>query len=142
MATTRTVTNVSAGDDGTATWAQAVYTDIGNLVTLANQLEADKTVYEESDAATVTFNLNNSKIQRVTLAGNRTLALSNETDNRSFIIILKQDGTGSRTVTWWSGIVWPNGVEPTLTTGATKYDVFGFIKIGSTYIGSIITQNN
>lgn len=141
MAVTRTTTSPSAGDDGTATWAQAVYTDLGNLVTQSNQLLADKTVYQETDGATVTFNLSNSKIQRVTLGGNRALALSNEVDNRTFIIILQQDATGSRTVTWWSGIQWTNGVAPTLTTTANKYDAFGFVKLGSTYLGIPVAQN-
>ena len=38
---------------------------------------------------------------RVTLGGNRTLAITNESDGRAFIVQLGQDGTGSRTVNWF-----------------------------------------
>ncbi len=120
MAQIRTVTNPSAGDDGTATWAGQVYTDVGNLF-------ADKTLYSATDGATITFDLNNGSIQTVTLGGNRTLALSNVTVGRPFMIRLAQDGTGSRTVTWWATIKWPGGTAPTLSATANVIDAFMFI---------------
>lgn len=99
----------------------------------------------ESDGATVTFDMSDSDkgdVRTVTLAGNRTLALSNVAVGQRFTIVLKQDGTGSRTVTWWSGISWPYNVVPTLTTTASKYDVFGFVCIASnTYLGFVIGQS-
>lgn len=57
-----------------------------------------------SDGGTVTFDLASSDMHLVTLGGNRTLALSNAKVGQRFLVTLKQDGTGSRTVTWWSGI--------------------------------------
>lgn len=123
MSAGRTVTSVSAGNDGTATWATQVYTDIGNLFN-------DKTLYSESDAATITFNLNNSLIQTVTLGGNRTLALSNVTTGRPFLLRLVQDGSGNRTVTWFSGIKWPGGSAPALSTAANAIDAFVFLPTG------------
>lgn len=96
----------------------------------------------ESDGATVTFDLTTYKKHRVTLGGNRTLALSNVSNGDAFIISLIQDGTGGRTVTWFSTIKWADGVTPTLTTTASKADVFGFIQIGSnSYYGFIVGQN-
>src|SRR3990167_672614 len=80
-----------------------------------------------TDGATVTFNLASGNKQRVTLAGNRTLALSNVQNGHAFVIRLLQDGTGSRTVTWFSTIKWAGGSAPTLTTTANKADVLGFI---------------
>ena len=59
-----------------------------------------------TDGATVTFNLANGNKQRVTLGGNRTLALSNVQNGHAFVIALIQDGTGSRTVGWFAGISW------------------------------------
>lgn len=89
-----------------------------------------------ADGATVTFDLATSRRQIVTLGGNRTLALSNDADGMAFTILLKQDGGGSRTVTWWSGIKWPGGTPPTLTATGGKYDVFAFLRIASgEYIG-------
>jgi hypothetical protein len=57
-------------------------------------------------------------------------------------LILKQDGTGSRTVTWWSGILWTAGTTPTLTTTINKYDIFMFLRISSgVYLGFTVGQN-
>ncbi len=84
-------------------------------------------IFSDTDGATVTFDLNVSNVHTVTLAGNRTLALSNSAVGKKFIIRLVQDGTGSRTVTWFSTLKWSGGSAPTLSTTAGKVDVFGFI---------------
>ena len=95
-----------------------------------------------TDSATITFDLTTYKKQRVTLGGNRTLALSNVGNGDAFIVSLGQDGTGSRTVTWFSTIKWDNGVTPTLTSTASKMDVFGFIQTGTgAYLGFTVGQN-
>lgn len=95
-----------------------------------------------TDGATVTFDLDNGNKQNVTLGGNRTLALSNVGAGQVFILKLIQDGTGSRTVTWFSTINWVDGTAPTLTPTADKADVFGFIQTATdTYDGFIIGQN-
>ena len=81
-----------------------------------------------TDGGTVTFDLNESNTHRVTLGGNRTLALTNVSYGQKFITRLTQDTTGSRTVTWFNDIHWADGgTAPTLTTTAHKTDVFGFI---------------
>lgn len=81
----------------------------------------------DADAATVTFDLAVSDKHTVTLGGNRTLALANVSVGQAFMLVLVQDATGSRTVTWFSGIKWPGGTVPTLTTTANKADVFSFL---------------
>jgi len=96
----------------------------------------------DTDGTTVTFDLTTYKKHRVTLGGNRTLALSGVSAGDTFIISLIQDGTGGRTVTWFSTIKWADGVTPTLTTTANKADVFGFIQTSSNnYYGFIVGQN-
>lgn len=95
-----------------------------------------------ADGATVTFDCAKSDKHKVTLGGNRTLALSNDADSQAFTVILLQDGTGSRTVTWWSGILWAGGSAPTLTTTAGKRDVLTFIRESSgVYLGFVAGQN-
>jgi hypothetical protein len=95
-----------------------------------------------TDGATVTFDLSQSRNWIVTLGGNRTLQVSNAIPGMVFMITLKQDGTGSRTVTWWSGISWVDGTVPILTTTPNKADTFGFICTGTnTYYGYIVGQN-
>ena len=80
-----------------------------------------------TDGSTVTFDLNESNTHRVTLGGNRTLAITNVSYGQKFTTRLTQDATGSRTVTWFKDIHWAGGTAPTLTTTAHKTDVFGFI---------------
>lgn len=99
-------------------------------------------IKSDTDGSTITFDLNVANIHKVTLGGNRTLAISNETAGQVFIIRLLQDATGSRTVTWFSTIRWAGGTAPTLTTTASKADVFGFLCTGTgTYDGFLIGQN-
>ncbi len=95
-----------------------------------------------TDGATVTFDLSAGRSQKVTLGGNRTLAVSNAVAGQPFLLALIQDGTGSRTVTWFSGIKWAGGSAPTLTTTAAKADLIRFHPItSSTFYAEIVGQN-
>ena len=85
----------------------------------------------DTDASTVTMDLSVSDWHTLLLTsavgGNRTLALSNPTVGQQFAIVLQQPASGGPcTVTWFSGILWSGGTVPTLTTTASKRDVFGF----------------
>lgn len=125
--------DVTAGTNATATNYNNLRKDVRNAV---------KDIQTATDGATVTFDLSLGCIFTVTLGGNRTLAISNATVGQSFIINLVQDGTGSRTVTWFSTIKWPSGVTPTLTTTASKTDTFGFtVTSAGNYLGFIVGQN-
>lgn len=97
----------------------------------------------DADGATVTFDLSQSNWHQVQIAGNRTLAVSNPTVGQQFNVVIQQDASGtSRTVTWFSGILWPGGTIPVLTVGASKRDVFTFKCISSgVYLGFIAGQN-
>lgn len=109
----------------------------GNVNTSNNFVDAG------NQSSSVTFDLSISSKHVVTLTGSPvTLSLSNVADGQVFLIRLKQDGTGSRLVTWFSTIKWPGGVTPTLTTTASKADVFGFVQTSSgNYDGFILGQN-
>ncbi len=61
--------------------------------------------------------------QTLTLTGNATLTASNVTTGQTLVLRLVQDGTGSRTVTWWTTIKWQGGSAPTLTATASKTDI-------------------
>jgi len=123
-----------------------ITTDTIGLTSLASMAHihynaAKGTITGDSDGATVTFDMDVSNIHTVTLGGNRTLAVSNVDVGQAFVIRLVQDGTGSRTVTWFSTIKWPSGTAPTLSTAASDVDSFGFICTSSgNYDGYIIGQ--
>lgn len=130
---TTNASDVTAGTNATATHYNNLRKDL---------LNGTSNPVTDTDGATVTFNLDNGKVHQVTLAGNRTLAISNEKVGQTFIIKLIQDGTGSRTVTWFTTINWAGDVAPVLTTTASKWDVFGFLCTATdTYDGFIIGQN-
>ncbi len=135
MAKQPTVSNVDAGDDIAAAWGDEVKADVEALF-------ADKEIYAESDGATITFDQDNGAFQKVTLEGNRTLALDNVVVGKPLVIILRQDGTGGRIATWFSTIHWSYGATPILSTGVNKYDVFLLIPVASnTYLGFIVGQD-
>lgn len=76
---------------------------------------------------TTTLNLANGNTQVFTFAaGNETIALSNIPDSATIVLHVIQDSTGSRTITWPASIKWVGGSAPTLSTGASKRDVFLF----------------
>jgi len=96
----------------------------------------------ETDGATVTFDMDDDLKHEVEIEGNRTLAVANVPNGAVFMVRLIQDEIGGRTVTWWSGITWPNGVEPTLTTTADKADTFVFLcRSAGVYDGYVVAQN-
>lgn len=126
---------VSAGDSAHTAGA-------GITIDSSSRVHAKQDITDDTDGATITFDMALSNQHKVTLGGNRILALSNVTTGQKFLIRLKQDGTGSRTVTWFSGISWEGGTTPTLTTTANKADWFGFICTGSnTYDGFILGKS-
>lgn len=75
-------------------------------------------------------------------AGNIMISLTGDTLNQIFYITITQDSVGSRTVTWFGGILWPNGTVPTLTTTPSKTDCFIFSRIGdNSYRGFVVGLN-
>lgn len=88
-----------------------------------------------------TIDLANGSVQILTLTGNCTFTFPTATAGRSFILVLKQDGTGSRTATWPAAVKWPAGTAPTITSTASKSDKYIFTADGSNWIGSNAGQN-
>lgn len=98
-------------------------------------------ITSDTDGATITFDMSVSDWHAVTLGGNRTLAVAGVTVGQQFSLILEQDATGSRTVTWFSGIRWAGGSAPTLTTTASKWDIFTFKCVSAgVYLGFVAGQ--
>ena len=64
---------------------------------------ASTTCVALTDGATVTLDASLGRTFRVTLGGNRTLAITNPTDGRVIDLEIKQDGSGARTLTLPTG---------------------------------------
>ena len=88
-----------------------------------------------TDASTVSWNALTSPVAKVTLAGNRTIAAASGAVAGTFASLLViQDGTGSRTVTWNAAYEFAADTAPTLTTTASKGDLFVFRYNGSKWL--------
>jgi hypothetical protein len=89
-----------------------------------------------SGTGTVTFNWNDGNIQTVTLTGNCTFAFSNPQSGASYQIVITQDGTGGRTITWPT-VHWQNKTTPLLSNSANTVDVITLLYDGAKYLGLI-----
>ncbi len=77
-----------------------------------------------TDAATVDWNLTTQQCATLTLGGNRTLAApTNMKNGATYILLIKQDGTGSRTLAWNAAYTFQGGTDPVLSTGANAVDL-------------------
>lgn len=86
------------------------------------------------------IDLENGNVFDLTLTGNVTYTFTNPPDtgiSGAFTLIQRQDGTGSRTVTWPASVDWAGGTAPTVTATASSVDVFVFITLdaGTTWYG-------
>jgi hypothetical protein len=57
------------------------------------------------------------------------------TAGQSFILIVSQDATGSRTATF-TGVKWPGGAAPTITIAANSVDILTFLSNGTNWYGA------
>ena len=94
--------------------------------------------YTEStltDGSTVSWDASTQDVCKLTLGGNRTMAApTNNTTGQFISILVIQDGTGSRTLTWNAVFEFASDTAPTLTTTANLGDIFVFRYNGSKWL--------
>lgn len=142
-----TIVNELNGNLSSANVANDIVTTSGTQTLSNKTLNVNRSIgqydswVDDTDSATITFNLANGNKRRVTLAGNRILALSNVQNGHVFLIDLIQDSNGGRTVTWFSTITWmtTSGSAPTLSSGASKHNLLMFIQTATNaYLGFVL----
>jgi len=148
---TSTATELNILDGVTATAAELNYSDLATLGTSAaskvltanaNNLTTISgailnTQDTLTDQATIAWDVIASPVAFVTLGGNRTMAAPSGTGAAAgqFIsLLVKQDGTGSRTITWNAVYEFPSDTAPTLTTTANLGDIFSFRYNGAKWL--------
>ena len=103
-----------------------------DLITSAKLNYAEATL---TDGSSITWDASTQDVAKVTLAGNRTLgAASNGTTGQFISLLIIQDGSGSRTLTWNAAYEFASDTAPTLTTTANLGDVFVFRYNGSKWL--------
>jgi hypothetical protein len=91
-----------------------------------------------TDASTVAWNLDSAQVATVTLGANRTLGNpTNKKNGGTYILIVKQDGTGGRTLGYSSEYKWPAGDAPSLSVVPNSVDILTFVSDGTNMFGSI-----
>ena len=88
-----------------------------------------------TDASTIAWNVLTSPVAKVTLGANRTLGAGTGAIAGQFVSLLViQDGTGSRTLSFNAAYEFKDDTAPTLTTTASKGDLFVFRYNGSKFL--------
>ncbi len=108
-----------------------------NGTSMINTL-VNKAFYTNSSGTNVTIDWNNGNKQQITLGHNVTFSFTAPSFGvGSFTLMLIQDGTGSRTVTWPASVKWPGGSAPTLSSSGGSIDMVTCLYTGSNYLCQI-----
>jgi hypothetical protein len=145
--TTGDTISIAGGGTGAGTLAGASIVTYTGTETLTNKTLTNPTVtnyvetpFTANSSTAITLALTNGTVQIITLTGNATITMPTATSGKSFIMFLKQDATGSRTVTW-STVKWSGGTTPTITSTASKQDIISFFADGTNWYGVVVAQN-
>jgi len=148
---TSTAAELNILDGVTSTAAELNFSDLATLGTTAaskvytadaNGLTkiSGAALYVEdtlTDGSTVAWDVIASPVAKLTMAGNRTISAPSGTTPAAgqFVsLLLIQDGSGSRTITWNAVYEFTGDTAPTLTTTASKGDLFTFRYNGSKWL--------
>jgi len=122
------MTAISVPADGTLNWAPPLRQAILDIN--AGKMDQTETInlVADSGVAQIIPLPSVASISRITLTASCTLTFPAATAGRSFRLVLIQDATGSRLVTWPVSILkWVGGTAPVLSTGVGKIDYLWFV---------------
>jgi hypothetical protein len=134
-----TAANTKTANTSSYVWSANQTFTVANVT---NQLAVFGMAYQNiitlTDASTITMNLAQTNNFTVTLGGSRTMAnATNITAGQSGFVVVRQDGTGSRTLTFGTGWRFPGNTAPTLTTSASAVDLIVYTARDS---GNLVAQ--
>ena len=127
---------------GTSAASKVLSANANNLTTISGAVLCTEDTL--TDQATIAWDVIASPVAKVTLGANRTLAAPSGTSpaaGQFVALTVIQDGTGSRTLTWNATYEFKDDTAPTLTTTASKGDLFVFKYNGSKWLEVGRNQN-
>lgn len=115
-------------------------TDLSQRVTTING--GGETYFDAGNSSTaITLNLTNGNVQKLTLTANCTITLTSPASGalRALTLLVFQDATGSRTITWPGSVKWGIAGAPTLTTTANLMDIISLFTVdgGTNWYGAL-----
>lgn len=122
--------------------------NISNIPTITTTRIAETAPASVNSGTAVTLDLTTGTVFRVTLTGSATITFSNASGAASAVVILTNDGTAGRTVTFaYSGgtFKYPGGSGSlSRTTSANAIDIWTFFTPdgGTTWYGNIAQKNH
>jgi len=122
--------------------------NISNIPTITTTRIAETAPASVNSGTAVTLDLTTGTVFRVTLTGSATITFSNASGGSSATVILTNDGTAGRTVTFaYSGgtFKYPGGSGSlSRTTTANAIDIWTFFTPdgGTTWYGNIAQKNH
>ncbi|HEX6462013.1 MAG TPA: hypothetical protein VFZ58_01935 [Candidatus Saccharimonadales bacterium] len=122
---------------GDGTWATV---SGGGGVTPING--GGETYFDAGNSGTAaTIDLANGNVQKLTLTANCTLTLTSPAAGamRALTLLVFQDATGSRTMTWPGTVSWGAAGAPVLTLTASRMDIISLFTVdgGTTWYGAL-----
>lgn len=129
-------------DDLLALNSGVAVSDVETL--LSGYIKADGTTDESRSASTqssaFTLDFDGNSVQILNLTGNVTVTTANvPAQNVANVLLhIAQDATGNRSVTWPSGILWPSGTAPELSTDANAVDAVTLWTVDGAVYGATV----
>lgn len=107
----------------------------------AQQYFGLQTLSDSDSANTYEWDLGSAQTATITLDANSTLAApSNQQAGATYILIVKQNGTGGYTLSFDGTYKFAQQQTPTITTGPNSIDILTFMSDGTNMLG-IATQD-
>lgn len=117
---------------------------MGNIT--ANFKATKDYIASSTTGGAISVDLSTSNWFKYTLNGSSVFTFRNAPSNGlavTFSLVLIQDGTGGRTITFANTVYWSGGSIPPATTGASSKDLWTFTSYdgGSTYVGTLAVKD-
>lgn len=135
--------SIATMDDGTCFFMKigSLDTDWTELLLMnANgTITFTEAVINASEATTSAIDWINANSLYHTLSANTSFTFSNDANGQTIVLTVTQASSGGPyTATFPAGVQWSGGTEPTMTSTASRTDVYTFIKVNGIIYGSSI----